>query len=216
MKENQFLKSGVNSLHKEIFAFCVRRTGHTAILNWIAGHCTPVIWLNNIFMQEDLYRVPCIIECVEGKEAKVDKRIPLSVFSNIEMYHYKIHIYSFEDNITNPFTLEWMLETVKQLSTVKDPFVIFTLRSIYATNLSQKHFGKGLIPPHERTRSIEILRAQKRYCKDDKIPNLMCINFEEWCESESYRRSISKNLGLTFSDSRYKEILSNSSYRELK
>lgn len=199
-------------MYKEIFGFCIRRSGHSAMCNWIAGHVDFAMWYSDCYeIHPGTHQAFCTITCKKGAESIMEKKktyLPIPRDPAEDM-----RIYSFEDNLSNPFTLSWIVNTVEMWRTVREPIVLFTLRDADALYRSQKDFGNNKIPESERVRSQAILRDQIEWTKTGKIPyKLLSTDYEKWCESKSYRKSISRFLKLPFSDSRRYEILSDSSW----
>lgn len=206
---------------KEIFGFSVRRSGHSAIMNWIAGHSEPAIWLNDIFWRTNgNYGVGAEIRLKKDEPAVTIKEVtkkPVEQYIKEEYCKYKLHIVGFEDHQINPFTLEWMGEMINRFRTVDDPNelrVVFIRRNEKDLYESQRLFGNNQIPEEDRIRSKKIQEESLRIYNNDLLfpYKIVHINYDLWCVDEKYRRSISKKLGFKFNDSRRYEVLSYSSY----
>lgn len=185
--------------HIKIVFLTLSRSGHHAIINWIASQCDgKVITYNN---------------CMFGWEDK--KLIPRG---EINTYHKSsgkeettFHLYSIE---------EFDIEDYKKYSFNEfdvDKFVIINRDPYNWLASITRGGGTGeihAIADHINDRNETkppTLELWKRLVKEslgdtNVIPHKIDINYNKWFSSENYRRTICKKFDLKFNDSRLQYV----------
>jgi len=203
-------------IDKQIFSFSLRRSGHTAILAWIAGMHEPTFMFGDVHCRAKKIKAPAILEFRHGTKVNIKNYSPKLKFDGLRLASvlansdYKMVICSFEDMKYNDFSANKINTIVHKFKIVPNDmvFVIVVLRdpfNLFASRLSYE----GLDTTNNR--ATKYYKMQIDYCIDgyDTIMfNLLCINYNKWIASKLYRMRIANRLGLQFSDRRLNEVIS--------
>lgn len=179
---------------KEVRIAAMMRSGHHGIINWIAYHFDGYVIHKNDVIEFAARNKPTI-ETEWGVPSDVrdcyiinfEELLPSQVSTFYERYKNRL-MDGHSDETFNVFVL-------------RDPLNMFASRRKLSIKLEKENrntnrAGKvGWIDD----RAISLW---KEYAKGylNPEPNDIWINFNKWYLSEEYRRSISKALGLTFTD----------------
>jgi len=202
----------------------LRRSGNHAIINWIESQCTGSgCYLNNLRLGENPYRY--IYSLLSSKPERRDKFI-VDEFSKQSFYQgepgrerlrldalgigskkdYLIH--SYED-----YSIKKLVNEVSEnrrlrfFGASQEIFDILILRDPFNLMASRYHSGRFDLQGWE-TNILDIwLEHAKEFLGETQyLRHRVCVNYNQWSEDESYRRLLSDQLNLRFTDEGFNSV----------
>ncbi len=199
------LKGAANSIvnQKEIRVVGMRRTGNHAIISWIEHQLLGKYWhLNNIERGRNPYRRKADkLKRYHPEYAKMSQVYRRQ--GNGEFVHRDCLLYSYED---------WSLAQIARgrvernralyLGKSAQCLDVLILRDPF--NLFASRLKQGFVPTKDQRLSmVEMwLEYAKEFVGESHYlqRNLVCINYNQWFQSQDYRRKLASQIGVPFSD----------------
>lgn len=212
----------------EFPVFAIPRSGHHAIIQWIAYHFPkPIYYLNNInksqtdipaIAVEDFFKNFCptrpyrgsVKAAIANKLSKWYIKYSIKEVSQIPTRHKECLMYNFEgmdlSNIPNSKRLNRIRKQVgssgvrRNLLVLRDPF------NLIASRLAHKEddFKNPSPLKYDEMKRIYIPMwkqyAEEFVGKTSFITDKICINYNLWFSDKDYRKDLSGKLKLTYSD----------------
>ena len=192
--------------NKEIHVLGFQRTGQHAILTWIIGHFGRIYWKNGMTPKQD----KCD-RCLSDGDwwlFDTDKRPDFSwdVCKNVDANQEAIIIgteYLWPCLEMNPRLVKERKDLAISMGYdefSKEQHYVFVLRSPY-NHLASWIKMKGFNFMAKRFASCWISAAEEFLGKTDILPSpKVFVNYDKWFMDEEYRKSLSKQLNIPFSD----------------
>ncbi|MHA2220196.1 MAG: hypothetical protein ACXACY_30305 [Candidatus Hodarchaeales archaeon] len=179
-------------VESDIFAFCLRRSGHTAIMNWIAAQLQPSHSLKDCNMRGDNLCTP-VVHVIDNDELKYEiyrDGFGLRYLSKEQrwqyLHKYKLTLCSFEDSA----------------HIERDPF------NLFASRVWRNKHNPNEIPFNDRAADWYNMQLKQWYSNR----SFTFISYYDWVTSRKYRRQITKELNIPFSDKFYNRQANISSF----
>ena len=197
----------------EIRVFGMQRSGHHAVTNWIIGHFVePVCFINDITHTKKLIKNGSIFfynmnqEQIKKELAK--KYIPKKcLIYNVEETNF---LRGLKDGRTLRNIPRGKSKEVYNILVLRDPYNLFASRLRIAENEAKR--GRRLENRRKRwlgkraqdlwkEHAEEFLGIKKTFQK-----NFIAVNYNQWFLDITYRKELSKKLGLKFSDKNINQV----------
>lgn len=182
----------------ELRFFALRRSGHHAIVSWIAHHFPkPVLFIEGVTPHGNPFKdYDSMFRCV--LKTRCFRRYTRDLLPKFRFIRNKYLFMSFEEQPLAPDYLEWPLvgrsEYVRNIIVIRDPF------NWMASRIKAKTSTKINLRRHHEAVFLWKQYAREYLGMTNTLHAKLCINYNYWFVDEQYRRSISENLGLEFTD----------------
>lgn len=183
----------------EFRVIALRRSGHHAIVNWIAG-------------QIDGYQV-FLNECHPGKNPFTSCRKSNSLLGEHARKDYmgkpvkkEAIIYNYEDqDIPQIISATFERHRTRWLGVSKRKFDVLILRDPFNLFASRLKWRAGPDRTINREEFLLTRNRWKAYAREylgetNYLPDKACVNYNEWFSNTDYRRNLSNQLQLKFND----------------
>jgi hypothetical protein len=187
-----------------VVAHGLKRSGNHAIINWLLGHApfeffNNVIWINPILNGEPY---PPRYENLDGLLAT---RIA-SRYERLKLRWTRPVMVSLEDHplTVSPFVHPERLDPVNVLI-LRDP------RNVFASRIRMvKRLDVACFKTDEASirHFVELWKSHAREFvgATSLLQRKVCVYYNAWCANEDYRRSVSRQLRLTFTDAGFNQV----------
>lgn len=191
----------------DIFAFCLRRSGHTAIMNWIASQVQPSHSLKDCNMGGNVLTTP-VVHVIEDNELKSEiyrEKGGLQYAGRKQRFEalkdYKLLLSSFEDSANINFSTERIREittryavtsNAKTVIVVRDPFNLFASR----VWRNREAFE---IPFNRRAADWYNMQLHQFETQGDFI----FIDYYDWATNKHYREHLTRMLEIPFKTDKF-------------
>lgn len=201
----------------DIFSFCLRRSGHTAIMHWIAAQQQPAHILKDCNMENNVLSTPTIryveddtVKSMTYRGAKntliyLDRKERAEALSE-----YQLVISAFEDGNVVPFSTEEIRDVVERYKLVDDAKIVIVLRdpfNLFASRIWRNRNGYEV--PHNY-RAVNWFNRQLDQYENEG--DFIFIDYYSWVTSKACRIFTAKMLGIPYSDKFHKEQANVSSF----
>ncbi|HPR30855.1 MAG TPA: hypothetical protein PLK12_02115 [Prolixibacteraceae bacterium] len=182
----------------------LKRSGNHAIINWILEQ-TDMNFFNNIIPISPILKgqeiIPNTIDFIEWINNPKNMRFLEKKTNNDDC------IISIEDHSVNikPFIFNHKIN-VKHLLILRDPINLFSSRIRKAFFINNPAYPWVNNENMQRAINLWIEHANEFFNITHNIINKLCISFNEWYSDLEYRKDLSNQLGIHFSDKGYKTI----------
>jgi len=192
--------------NKEIHVCGLQRTGQHAILTWIIGHFGKVFWKNGMTPKQD--KCDRCLNDGDWWRFDTEKRPDFSwdVCKNVDMDQEAIIMgteYTWPSLDMNPRIPKEREELAASMGCdqfSKEQHYVLVLRSPY-NHLASWLKMKGPAFMAKRFSSCWIAAAEEFLGETNKLPSpKVCVNYDKWFMNEDYRKDLSKQLNIPFSD----------------
>lgn len=202
----------------DIFAFCLRRSGHTAIMNWIASQVQPSHSLKDCNMSNGKLTTP-VIHIIENNILssqifRSTKENPNSglVYETKEqrkqyLGHYNLLLSSFEDSNSINFATNSIRNIVARYSLVDKPKIVIVMRdpfNLFASRIWRNR--ENLEIPHN-SRATDWFNMQLRQFETEG--DFIFIDYYHWVSRKTYREFICRVLDIPFTTDKFFEKQAN-------
>lgn len=202
----------------------LRRSGNHAVINWIESQCSGNgCYLNNLRLGENPYRY--IYSLLNSTPSKRDKfivdefnkqsfyqgvsgrdRLRLDAFGIGSKKDYLIH--SYEDYSIKKLTKELSdNRRLRFFGESQKKFDVLILRDPFNLMASRYHSGRFDLQGWE-TNILDIwLEHAREYLGETQyLGHRVCVNYNQWSADQSYRRRLSDQLSLNFTDGGFDSV----------
>jgi len=182
----------------EIRVFAMQRSGHHAVMEWVLGHFEgPVCFINDFSRLRDMKKQAVYRNISEG-DAKADRLGKFikkeCLLVNFEEEYLRTIDKKISQHTNYPRGIS---ERTLNVLILRDPHNLFASRLKMARNANsnrERWIGKKAV-------NLWLQHANEFMGKTSILPEgTIMINYNEWFSNEEYRRSLSENFELEFTD----------------
>jgi len=203
---------------KDIFAFCLRRSGHTAISNWIGAALQPSHSLKDCNMSGGKLSAP-VVQIIENDELKSEiyrEGCGRQYDDKEQRYEYlkdyKLLLTAFEDSNHIDFNTGCIRDIVKRYAIIDNPKIVVVVRdpfNLFASRIWRNRESNE-VPYNDRAAGWYNVQLRQWRTEED----FLFIDYAGWVINKTYRRYLAKKLDLPFTDTFHNRQANISSFND--
>ncbi|MEK6889062.1 MAG: glycosyltransferase [Nanoarchaeota archaeon] len=188
----------------------MQRTGNHPIINWLLGHFKGKICiLNHVSPNKNPFLSHSIKQGSNTSALNIEKeKSGLHEKKQCIVYNYE------DEKISEIATKKFEKNRDSWIGSSKKKFDLLILRdpyNLFASRLKREYTTQNKIPLRTKKDARKISSLWKSYAKEfigktNYLKNKFVINYNLWYSSKTYRKKISKSLGLEFTDKNFKQV----------
>jgi hypothetical protein len=197
----------------EIRVLAMRRSGHHAVVNWVLAQAEGwACFLNDCQREGNPYATCRPSTSVVPVSSDAATRLFWKAERSGVHTRKSLLMYNFEDAHPEPFAAgdavaqsrRWVGRSGRVLNVLvlRDPFNLFASRLRWLRGRK----GTGLLKDPQQWVALWKAYAREAAGVTDHVPDRVCVSYNAWCLSESYRRGLAERLGLPFTDAGRQEV----------
>lgn len=189
-------------IRSDIFSFCLRRSGHTAIMNWIASQVQPSHSFKDCNMTNNKLSTPVVHIFRNNKlESQIHKKESGLQYKNKKqrlhcLKEYELTLCAFEDGSTINFGTNSIRNIVKQYRIVDNPKIVIVMRDPFNLFASRVWRNRNHLEVPYNRRAADWFNMQLHQFETEG--DFIFIDYYQWITSISCREHIAKMLGIPF------------------
>jgi len=188
----------------------LKRSGNHAIINWLKSH-EDFYFFNNIIPIGEILSGKKKLREPENfndwfRRKALPKHLPLASLLMRPIISKRSLIVSIEDH---PADIRPFLDLPSDFFNIlilRDPYNLFSSRIRKASGINHPAYPNQLGPHMDRVLNLWKSHAREYLGQTDTLTNKVCIYYNEWFTNREYRKNISKNLNLKFTDDGYSMV----------
>lgn len=191
-------------LKSDIFSFCLRRSGHTAIMHWIAAQLQPSHIFKDCNMTANLLSTPTVRVIRDDEMVSTVYRENAGlVYTNRDIREkalskYKSAIVAFEDGSKVPFSTDEIRQVVERYKLLDNAKIAIVMRDPFNLFASRIWRNRNGMEVPFNGRAAEWFNRQLKQFETEG--DFIFIDYFQWATSVSCRKHTAKVLEIPFSD----------------
>lgn len=192
-------------MRRIIMIYGLKRSGNHGIINWLLGQDHFFLFANNIIPIAPIIRGEEIVPKPRAIEPWLKERV-FCGRKKLLWPIFKLYpdIWSFaaslEDHSLDTKFFKGESPETAELLILRDPFNLFASRVKKAFNIEHDAYPREIGGELNRTITLWKSHAREFLGETNQLRNAVFVYFNAWFSDQNYRRQISKQLNLRFSD----------------
>ena len=198
----------------DIFSFCLRRSGHTAIMNWIASQVQPSHSFKDCTTINKILTTP-VVHIIENDEleSKIYRKHGLQHEDRDQRYKYlkdyELTLCAFEDCSGMDFSVGNVRNIVDSYSLVRYPKIVIVMRDPFNLFASRIWRNRDNLEVPYNNRAANWFNMQLRQFETQG--DFIFVDYFYWVTSKSYRKHLANVLGIPFVTDKFHDKQANPS-----